>query len=177
MAKRTSPTLSSWAVKRALDEIQAAREALLAIEPDMPDADRQLYLDTLEGGTDVFETLDRIVRAAVDAGDMAEAAGKRARLIAERKARFERRENALRLTAKALLEAISVNRLDRDDYTVSIGKGREHVVVTDADGLDEKYVRIIREPKKAELLADLKAGEQPKGAELSNPGTILRITT
>src|SRR6185295_11735925 len=85
-----------------------AREKLLAIEPDIAE-DPRLFGDMLEGeGGDAMGTIDRLIRSSIEAEDMAAQAHVRATEIAEREARYKRRNKALRDTAFALMQALDL---------------------------------------------------------------------
>src|SRR3954467_8891577 len=97
--------VSPFAIERAM----SAAQQLIASLGD--DADDALKLDMLEGETDVLEVVKRLVRAALDAEAMAEAAKARQVDLAVRRTRFEARAESVRETAKAMLDALGVNRL------------------------------------------------------------------
>ncbi len=168
---------SPFRIEQAMSVLMAARERLLADEPGI-EQDEKLYLDCLDGQSgDAFEIVDRIVHAALEADDLAEQASRRMADIAERRARFKRRNEALRGVAFAMLDALAVPKFERATYTASIRPGQPHVVVTDETKLPPGTVRINREPDKAQISALLKAGETVSGAELSNSMPSLTIRT
>jgi hypothetical protein len=173
-----SGKVSSYAVQQAMTALAQARERLLAIDPDMGE-DQTLLADCLEGEAegDPFAVIDRLVAAAIHANDMAEIAHVRATELAERKARFKRRNEQLRGVVQEMLTALDIRKLERVQYTASIRAGTPHVVVTDIDDLPEIYVRTKREPDKAAILAALNEGYEFDGATKSNAPPSLMIKT
>ena len=152
---------SAYAIERA---VSAAQQALAEL-PD--DDDLALRIGTLEGQSDVFEVLDRIVECAVADSLIVE----RARL---RMQRIEARADQARDLAMRILEALEVPSLERPLYTASISR-RSKAIVTDPDAVPDDYYRSSIDMK---LLAKaLRAGERIPGAELSNPSPSLTIRT
>lgn len=169
---------SSWAVQNAVTALAQLRDRLLAVEPSLADDPRTLG-DMLEGedAEDYLATIDRVIRCALDAGALAEAAKQRKGDIAERQARFERRRDVLRKVAFEALEALDMDRRETAEFTATIGNRPPHVVITDAAALPAAYVRTHTEPDKAAVLADLKHGVEVPGATLSNPQRGISIRT
>lgn len=166
---------SPFAVQRAMTVLLEARERLLTVEPGI-EQDERLYLDCLDGESgDAFEIIDRIIAAAIDAEALAEHASRRMAEIAERRARFKRRNEQLRGVAFAMLEALGITKLERADYSAAIRAGSPHVIVTDAAALPDAMVRVKREPDKTLIGTALKAGNTVDGAQLSNSAPALTI--
>ncbi len=168
---------SPYQVEQAMSVLMAARERLLTDEPGI-EADEKLYLDCLDATSDdAFEVIDRIVAAAIEADDLAEQASRRMADIAERRARFKRRNEQLRGVAFAMLEALDIAKFERADYTASIRAGQPRVVVTDETMLPPQFLRLKTETDKAAIGAALKGGGTVPGAELSNSMPSLSIRT
>jgi phosphosulfolactate phosphohydrolase-like enzyme len=173
-----SGKISSYRIAEAMTALAQARDRVLAMDPTAADDDR-LLADTIEGEAegDPMAVIDALVAAAIHANDMAEIAHVRATELAERKARFKRRNEQLRGVVQEMLTALDIRKLERVQYTASIRAGTPHVVVTDIDDLPEIYVRTKREPDKAAILAALKGGYEFDGATLSNSPYQLALRT
>jgi hypothetical protein len=169
---------SAWAVEQAMAALLQARERLLAEAPDITE-DEKLLLDSIEGEADgdPFAVIDRLVAAAIHAADMAEIAHVRATELAERKARFKRRNEQLRAILLDMISALDIKRIERPTYTASIGQGPAKVIVTDDTALPNNLMRITRAPNLSAIADALKAGEQIDGATLSNPPMRLTLRT
>lgn len=164
-------------VEMAMSRLAQLRAQLIADDPDM-ERDERLLADTLEGeGGNAIDVLDRMLRAAVNAGDMADASYERAAAIKARGDRYERRSNMCRQAAMDMLEALGLTRRELPDLTASIAAGRERVVIIDEKLLDDAYVRVKREPDKTAIGTVLKSGGVVTGAVLSNPSPTLQIRT
>jgi len=152
---------SSHAIQNAMS---AAMEAISAL-PD--DEDHELLLGVIEGQSEIFELLDKIVEWSIADKKLAELARERAR-------RIEARSDRAREIATRIVEALGVSPLERPVYTASITYPRKPIV-TNADELPKEYIR-----ESADMIAigkALRAGEQIPGAELKNPAPQLTIRT
>jgi hypothetical protein len=98
------------------------------------DPDERLLADALEGGSDVFELLDRLIeRSSADAALVR--AGK------ERLARIDARNERTRALIARMLEALDLRRLERPLATLTLADARRGVVITDEDELPPAFVR------------------------------------
>lgn len=169
---------SPYRIGEAMRALHEARERLLAIDPDMISEDTALYRDCLDGESgDAFAIIERVIRASLDAEWIAKATADRAKELAERKARADRRKETLRQVGFMMMEAAGLDRLDFPEFTASIRAGTPHVVVTDETALSDAYIRTTRSPDKTAIGAALKAGETVEGAVLSNPAPSLAVRT
>ncbi len=169
---------STRQVEEAFAALAQARDRLLAEDASMPE-DQQLWQDMLEGTAegDPLAVIDRIVRAAIEAEGMAELAHMRATELAERKARFKRRNEQLRALAFQMLDKLKMKRLERPDFTASVRVGQPRVIITDDAQIPEAMMRVKREPALALIAAALKAGNRIEGATLANGSVGLMIKT
>jgi hypothetical protein len=176
-AGERSDAPSGYKVQLALSAWMSARARLLTDDNDLAH-DEQALTELLgdETGT-VDEILGRVLRAARQAKSMADAAGEMIEDIQARKARYARRNDALRTTAFAILEALDRKKHEMPDMTVTIRAGQPSVVITDEDAIPDIYVRIERKVDRATLLSALKAGHTVEGATLSNGLASLSIRT
>lgn len=168
---------SPFKMQQAMTILAGLRDTLLAIDPTIAD-DPRLFADMLEGeGGDAVAVIERVIRASIDADCMAEAAKLRKQDIAERQTRYERRCAALRKVAFDVLEALGLPRLEREDFTASVGDRAGKVIITDEKALPKAFTRTTIEPDKTLIAAELKAGRRVRGAVLSNPERGLTIRT
>src|SRR4051812_44776982 len=141
--------------------------------------DDEVLLSTLEGETDVLEVAKRLVRAALDAESMAEAANERIGNLIVRRDRFKQRAENARETVKQMLEALNIPKMQDPEFTVSLRAGPPKVIVTEPDKLADEFVRVVitRSPDKPLIKAALDAGRPVEGATLSNGSQILSVRT
>ena len=149
------------AIERAMS---AAMEAISAL-PD--DNDHLLLLGVIEGQSEIFELLDKIVEWSIADKKLAELARERAR-------RIEARSDRTREIATRIVEALGVSPLERPVYTASITYSRKPLV-TNADALPGTFIR--HAPDLVAIGKALRAGELIPGAELKNPEPMLTIRT
>jgi hypothetical protein len=148
-------------IERAMS---AAMEAISAL-PD--DDDHELLLGVIEGQSEIFELLDKIVEWSIADKKLAELARERAR-------RIEARSDRAREIATRIVEALGVSPLERPVYTASLTFPRKPLV-TDEEALPAAYIR--HAPDMIAIGKALRAGETIPGAELKNPAPLLTIRT
>lgn len=138
---------------------------LAAAYPELAE-DEELRADTIEGETDAYRVLGKIVAIERDANSMVLAIGERAKELAARKDRYTRRKDAMRALLLRLLKAADLNKVSLPEATVSVGKGRAGVEIVDESLLPDNVVKLKREPDKTAIKAALDAGEDVPGAVL-----------
>lgn len=146
---------------------------LIAAFPELAE-DEDLRADTIEGETDAHRVLARIVAIEREADSMVKAIAERARELSGRKARHERKKDAMRTLLMRLLKAAGLPRVALPEATVSISKGRDSVEVLDVEVLPDNVVRITKEADKKALADLLKAGPV-EGARLVTGGETLTV--
>ena len=158
-----------------LTRFQAVRRHLLA---EVPDLDFETLADTLEGITDLRETLAEIIRSALD--DEALAAGLSTRL-SDMKARLERLETRAKrkrqLVLKTMREA-DMAKLEQSDFTASLRQAAPALEVVAEDKIPAAYWK--PQPFKLDrqgLLQALKSGTAIDGACLAPPQQCLSVRT
>ncbi|WP_371835637.1 siphovirus Gp157 family protein [Ochrobactrum sp. C6C9] len=147
---------------------------LVAAYPELAE-DEELRADTIEGETDAYRVLGKIVAVERDANSMALAIGERAKDLAARKERYARRKDALRALLLRLLKAADLTKVSLPEATVSIGKGRAGVEIVDESLLPDNVVKLKREPDKTAIKAALDAGEDVPGAALREGQPTLTV--
>jgi Siphovirus Gp157 len=164
-----APTLAPWQQQQAATLIRSVRERLLAEDPDIA-ADPDLWRDTLDGESDAIDLIRNLIRASIEADLLAEATRKRQAEIAARAARAERRKQAFRAAAFALMDLAGIARLPEPDFVARIQPGQPQLAELDVDALPPDYVdvevTVTRRPLRDRILAALKAGQTIPGASL-----------
>lgn len=156
----TNPNYLQADVANVLADI----DALLSAYPELAE-DEQLKADMLEGETDAFSVLSRLVNIEREANTMADAIAARVRDLTGRKARTEKRKEMARALMLRVMQATGIQKAPLVEATVSVSKGRDSVEVTDPDALPDEYVRVERTPDK-KLLAAALANDNVPGARL-----------
>lgn len=149
---------------------------LLLVYPELAD-DEILRADTFEGSTDLHETLRELERTRRQADSFAQAIKQTIVELSERKARFERRDEAMRALMFQLMEYANLRKLELAEATLSIRQGQPKVIITDESLIPTDFARIKVEPDKTKIKASLSAGNKVPGAELSNATDVLAIRT
>jgi len=136
------------------------------------DDDERLLLDTLEGETDLFELVRKLLDGIeTDEGDKAILAEQMdARKV--RRDRCDARIKARREAVAALLECAGLDKLSLAEATLSLRKMAPKPIVTDAEALPDEFVTFTRKPN---LAAIKEAQTMPPGVALDNGGTSLTI--
>jgi hypothetical protein len=168
---------SGFRIAEAMSALMQAKARLLAEAPDITE-DEKLLLDSIEGEAegDPFAVIDRLVSAAIHAADMAEIANVRAIELAERKARFKRRNEQLRAIVLDMIDALGIRKLERPVYTVSLKDGIEELLIDEDAVPDDFYMRITKTLDRTATRKALKDGETLSWARLGNnkPSLVIR---
>lgn len=159
-----------------LAEYQRVRESLLASFPELAE-DEDALADTLDGETALLDAIARLIREArVDAAT-AKAMGEITDQMNDRRTRIDDRADKRRAAALALMQAAGVAKVERPDFTASIGAGRPKVTITDETLLPDRFIRITRAANKSAVGDALKAGTEVPGALLGNAEPTLTVRT
>lgn len=145
-----------------------------AIAPDDPDLEDLIATET----DDVKERIARLFYWA--RLEEAEADGI-TKVIDDLKLRQSRKRvkaEKLRETGAWAMEELGEKKIARGYITVTLGGPSVSVEVTDIDKIPPQYLRIKKEPEKAKIKEDFKAGITIPGVALSNgrPSIIVRMT-
>lgn len=168
---------SDWKVMQALAGWREARDRLLTAGLWDDENELGALLET-EGGN-VSEIVHRLLRAALNCMDMADAADRRIDELTARRDRYRARNESLRTTVLQLMETLGEKRFVFPDVTATHRVGRASAKIIDLAALPAEYKRTTTEvaPDKAKLLADLSEGIVIDGAELSNGANTITIRT
>lgn len=168
---------SAFRMEQAMSCLMAARQRLLADDPDIA-ADETLMHDLLEGAAetgDAMEVLHRVIRAALHAESMADAAEARIKDMQARRDRYRNRAQQLRGAAYAALDALELKRIELPEATCTIAAGRPSVLITDEAALPDEMFRVERKPDKTLIGQALRDNRDVPGAVLSNGLPTLQI--
>lgn len=142
--------------------------------PDLLDDD-DTWLLALESETDVKEYLRTVERKREDAAALEEALSLTIDALRQRKARFERREQAMRALMFSAMQTADLTRLEMPEATLSIRQGTPKVVITDEAAIPDEFMRIKKEPDKTLIKTALNNFEDVPGASMSNAEPVLAV--
>jgi|SRR5215472_11917694 len=154
---------------------QAITELLLA-HPELEE-DEVLRADTIEGETETFTLLSKLVRLVGQAKVLELGTAAYIAELQSRKARFERRQDALRGLVLKLMNTAELTKMELPEATLSIRAGTPKVVIVDETQIPEEYCRVKIEPDKIKIKAALITTGSVPGAMLSNAEPVLAILT
>lgn len=115
------------------------------------DGDEQLFLDMLEGETDLFRIVGRIHEQTARDDEMLVGIAAREANLKERKQRIGERVKASKAVIGKFLRAAQLARLELPEVTYSVRDGKPSLVVTDADAVPDEYRRVKSEPDKTAI--------------------------
>lgn len=150
------------------------------LKTDFPDmlADAELLAGMVEGETDFERVVTRIVDRILDADTMVDAITIRAKDLAERKARFERRSKGYRSVVMGLMRAAELRKLQLPEVTLSIPKAQTRVIVDDVDALPQGSYAMVRQAAAAAALrAMIEADPEFPGAHIETSPESLTVRT
>lgn len=142
-----------------------------------PDIDERTLADSLEGETDLQDTVVRFIVQSLEDKCTAEALNDRLKDMTERRNRISSRSDKRRAIALALMTAAGLRKLEQPDFTASLRSTPPKVIVTDEDALPDAFVKLTRTPDKLALREALARGDYVNGASLSNGSETLAILT
>lgn len=151
-------------------------EALFAEFPELA-TDEALRSDMIEGETDLHRVVQRALDHKLEAKTMVKAMAERKSDLAERTARWQRRDDAMGVLIKGLMDVAGLEKLVLPEATISVTKGRESVDVLDVDALPQGYFVTERKADKTAIGAALKAGEAIPGAALKRGEDSISVRT
>ena len=126
------------------------------------------YLDTLEGETDAMDVADYLIREALRADALIEAAKAERAMLDMRTKRFEDRARAHRRAMLDLLDAAGVKKLERPRATISRRAGSMRVEIDHDATVPTQLctVKTTMTPDKAATKAQIEAGVDVPGCVL-----------
>ncbi|MBZ9973485.1 siphovirus Gp157 family protein [Mesorhizobium sp. BR1-1-12] len=149
-------------------------DSLFVAFPELAEDDT-LRADMLEGSTAAFDVLTRLVNIERDADSMAKAVTSRISDLNARKARADKRKDAMRLLMLRIMKAAGIQKAPLVEATVSVGKGRDSVEIVDEAKLPRSYLRVVTSPDKTAIKAALDAGKKVRGAAIKTGDDVLTV--
>jgi len=160
----------------ALDvaNLEAALADLIAAYPELAE-DEELRADMIEGSTDAHYLLTRLVSQEREANSMAAAVKSRIDDLSARKARADRRKEAMRALMFRVMKSTNLPKVQLPEATLSIGKKAAAIEIVDESALPEWAVRVSYSPDKTAIKERLSAGETVEGARMGEAGETLTV--
>lgn len=158
-------------------DLERAIADLMAAYPELAD-DEQLRADMLTGSTEIEAVLTRLIHMIHDAEDGEIGTKARVTIINDRKARYERKQDALRSIVANLMQKANLTKLTlpHAPATVTLGSKPIRPEVFDASQLPDECVHIERKPVMDAIKAwHAEKGTYPPGVGKSNGGIQLTI--
>lgn len=152
-------------------ELRQQIDALLIERPELIEDDI-LRADMIEGATSMHDVLGLLVGLAADADGMANAIKGRAEALALRKARFERRSDAMRSLIQKVMERAELNKVQLPEATLSISFRKPSPIVTDDAALPDEFCKFKRSPDMGKIR---ETETLPPGCSMSNGRNVLSI--
>jgi hypothetical protein len=154
--------------------LEAHIHALMQAYPDLAE-DEDLRRDCIEGETDAFSVLSRLVDIEREADSMSRAIKQRQDELAARKNMADRRKEAMRTLMLRVMKAAGIQKAPLVEATVSVTKGRQSVEIIDETLLPKWAIRIRTEPDKRLILERLAANKNVKGARLKDGDETISV--
>lgn len=154
----------------------AAIERMLAAYPELVEDD-ELLADTLEGETDLTALMSRLVRMRQERLATAEGLNGYISDLTTRRDRLAKGADGLRGLMLALMTSAQLPKVVLPEATISVGKPRESVSILDIDALPQGTFKLVRQPDKTAIKAQIDAGEDVPGAGLVTGTPSLTIRT
>ncbi|WP_173931358.1 siphovirus Gp157 family protein [Chelativorans sp. Marseille-P2723] len=139
--------------------------------------DDMLREDMLAGETDLELIISRALDERREAETMAAAIKEREAALASRRARFEKKAEAMRSLVKSVMQAADLPKITLPEATISIQSPRASVAITDLDAIPQGYFRLKKEADKTAIKKAIEAGDKIPGAELALGEETLSIRT
>jgi hypothetical protein len=161
-------------LKSALQTHQNLRAQLLEAFPDLAD-DEPALTDTLEGISRLDQQIVTVLRHALGREARAVALDEMIKRMMERRTRLQDGAKRLRSLALNAMQEAGLPKIEAPDMTISVGKGRQKVMVTDEGKLPFDYLRAHYSPDLPKIGEALKAGKVVHGCHLGNSSPILTV--
>lgn len=152
-------------------QIKAIADHVREIDPD----DESLLADMIEGETDAFEVLDKLLEREAELIGYVTGNKARKQDIDARNARFEAQKAACRNAMGKVLEAIGVKKSERPEGTISVARVAPKVLGDNVDGLPDHLVKTERKADKAAIKSALQSGADVPGWSMSNGGETIKV--
>lgn len=142
---------------------------------DLFEDDEKLKLDTLEGETDLFELLKRLLDRIEDEDGSIAALAEQISDRQTRKERATKRKDAFREAITALMDCAQLDKLTLPEATLSIRLIAPKPVFPNVDLVPDEYCKFERKLDREKLKAVVANDTLPSWATLDNGGVSLTI--
>jgi len=164
-----------YAIKQDLTHHQVLRERL---EAAFPDADDETLRDTLEGMTNLTDSLAELLRSSLEDHSLAGALRARVGDMQARLGRLEERARKKRELVTQVMEEADLRKLTEPDFTVSLRPARPPLMVIDETAIPRDYWKPqLDKLDRQGLIAALGNGRDIPGAVLGNPAMTISVRT
>ena len=157
-----------------LMQLRAAHAALVEEHPGLA-SDEFFLADVIEGSTDAFEIMEKLVIERREAMANGEAMDKLAEDYAALSDRWTMRAESRRKLMGVVMDAVGLRKMQTPAGTVSVSPGRVSLALADDFTPPQGYARTKIEPDKAAIKAALEAGEVMQGASLVTGKPIVKV--
>ena len=157
-----------------ITELRAAHAALIDEHPGLA-SDEFFLADVIEGSTDAFEIMEKLVIERREAMANGEAMDKLAEEYAKLSDRWTMRAESRRKLMGLVLDATGLRKMSTPAGAVSVSPGRVSLALADDFTPPQGYARTKIEPDKAAIKAALEAGETMPGASLVVGKPIVKV--
>lgn len=154
--------------------LAAQIDDLFVAYPELAE-DEQLRADMLEGETDLYAVLERLLGVEREANSLIGAIGTRISDLQARKSRAENRKDAMRGLMLRLLKAAGQRKAPLTEATISVTNGRDSVEITDEKAVPARFLKVVKTPDKTAIKAVLDAGKKVKGAAIKTGAETLSV--
>jgi hypothetical protein len=159
-----------------LQQLRAAHASLIEAHPELA-TDDDFLADVIEGSTDAFEIMERLVIERREALANSEAMDKLAEDYAQISDRWTMRAENRRKLMGLVLDATGLRKMQTPAGTVSVSPGRVSLKLADDFTPPQGYSRVKVEADKAAIKKALETGETMPGAELVTGNPIINVRT
>jgi hypothetical protein len=156
--------------------VPAHRAIVEQVSAMFPEEDQDTLADSIAGMSDLPDAIVAVLRAALEREAQAKAI--KDELIARllyRAHRLEDGAKSLRAAALQAMQEAGLKKVSAIDMTVSVGRGKAKVIILDEMRVPDKFCKIVREPSKTLIAAELAAGREVDGATQGNVIPFLTI--
>ena len=156
--------------------VPAHRAIVSAIREAFPDESDDDLVDSIAGESDLPDAIVAVLRAALEREAQAKAI--KDDLVARLTERARRLEDGARTMRAAALQAMQeagLKKVSAIDMSISVGRGKPRVQITEPELIPAALCRIVREPNKTEISKLLAEGTDVPGCSLGNPQPFLSI--
>lgn len=156
--------------------VKAEINRLLTVHPDIAE-DVELFADTLEGQTGLYEILEKALSARQEADMMVSAIKEREAALEARRKRYEEQSAAYKALMLSLMQYASQEKVTLVTATLSITKPRAKVIINDVDELPQGFFKTERVADKTAIKDAISAGVDVPGADIDLGEPSLTIRT